>query len=165
MQTNLDALDEGLELLNRLSSQHYVADQSPIFLGTLGAHYRHLIEHYSCFLNALSDQELSFDSRPREAELENDIRLAKERIKSICDDLALIDSGEIDNSLTVHDQQSDAPIVSTIGRELLFLQAHTVHHHAIIGAMARRLGVQIQSGFGVAVSTQAFANQLRKVAR
>ena len=52
------------------------------------------------------------------------------------------------------DQQASEPVVSTVYRELLFLQSHTMHHYAIIGAMTRSFGAQPADDFGVAIATR-----------
>lgn len=45
---------------------------------------------------------------------------------------------------------------STVARELLFVVSHTVHHNAIIGAIAALLGVRTPERFGYAPSTIAY---------
>ena len=55
---------------------------------------------------------------------------------------------------TIIDEQSDVPVQTNLERELLFLQSHTVHHYAIIGAMTRAFGNQTDDEFGVAIATR-----------
>ncbi len=44
---------------------------------------------------------------------------------------------------------------TTIGREIVYVAMHTVHHHAMMGAMASTLGYQLPKHFGFAPSTLA----------
>ena len=48
---------------------------------------------------------------------------------------------------------------STHARELAFVFSHTIHHNAIIGTIARAIGVELPSNFGTAPSTIAYRNQ------
>jgi hypothetical protein len=42
---------------------------------------------------------------------------------------------------------------SSVGRELLFLSSHTVHHWALVAALLRHQGIEPGVEFGVAPST------------
>jgi len=42
---------------------------------------------------------------------------------------------------------------TTPERELAFVLSHTIHHHAVLGIMARELGVQAPERFGYAPAT------------
>ena len=156
IKSNLDTLNEGLSFLDSLSPAQYTASHQPAFLGTIGAHYRHFLEHYRCFLAQLEQQELCFDARERESELENDLEYAKQTVQGIATSLSLLKSTTLDEEVTVKDQQTSQPVKSSVARELLFLQAHTVHHYALIAAMARLLGLGTSPDFGVAIATKTF---------
>ena len=54
------------------------------------------------------------------------------------------------------DHRSDSVEVETsLGRELAFVLSHTIHHQAIIGAMASTLDVGVPERFGYAPATLA----------
>ena len=53
---------------------------------------------------------------------------------------------------------------STVGREVMYVVAHAVHHYALIGIMAGLMGVGLPPGFGVAPSTIKHQNELEEVA-
>ena len=44
---------------------------------------------------------------------------------------------------------------TTLGRELIFVLSHTIHHNSLIAVMAKTLGVVIPDRFGYAPSTLA----------
>ena len=67
-----------------------------------------------------------------------------------------IDPEVLDSDLLIRDQQTSDSVRTSVARELLFLQAHTVHHYAIIAAMARNLGLSTKPDFGLAIATKAF---------
>lgn len=158
LAANTTALLDGLTVLESLSDELYVRSCKPAFQSLIGAHFRHLLEHYQCFLHSVKngDQLICYDSRQR------DVNIELHRVHAVRVSVALVEqlnSFEImaeDCCYTVRDQQTLAPIATTIARELLFLQSHTVHHHAIIAAMCRILGHDVAENFGVAIATQAF---------
>ncbi len=154
LQTNVDALHEGETLLTALSAEQYTQGYKPAFHSTIGAHFRHVLEHYRCFLSQLSKAEFCYDSRERDQLLECDFSYAKQTIKDLGDRLSLLTNEDVGRACKVVDHQADGTVSSTIHRELLFLQSHTMHHYAIIGAMARALGSQPEDDFGVAIATR-----------
>ena len=71
-----------------------------------------------------------------------------------------IEDQAFSESYTFVDEQSVEPIATNLQRELLFLQSHTVHHYAIIGAMTRAFGNQPDNEFGVAIATRTHQKTL-----
>ena len=155
LQTNLDTLAEGLDLLRSLPSGAYTACHRPTFLATIGAHYRHLIEHYQCFIAHYNDTMVCYDARARDSRLEHCAETAINELENVMNGLRALLPIAMEQTLTLDDQQGADPVHTTIGREFLFLQAHTVHHYAMIAAMARLSGVEPAANFGVAVATRA----------
>jgi hypothetical protein len=47
-------------------------------------------------------------------------------------------------------------VATTLGRELLFVASHTVHHYALLGHYCRAAGVEPGQDFGKAPATVAF---------
>jgi hypothetical protein len=47
-------------------------------------------------------------------------------------------------------------VPTTLGRELLFLSSHTVHHFALVAQYCRAAGVEPEQDFGKAPATRAF---------
>lgn len=160
-QSNIKALKEGLKLLSMLEPAHYQQGFKPAFESHIGAHFRHLIEHYQCFFTQLPSGSISYDKRERDACLEVDIGYAKDTLVQICEQLGGTDFVGLSNHnlakpLMVEDQHLSGLVATTIERELLFLLSHTVHHFALIAAMARAVGLNPADGFGVAIATQSF---------
>jgi len=154
IQTNVSALQEGLELLALLTPVQYTQGYKPAFHSTIGAHFRHVLEHYRCFVYQLPNREICYDSRERDLELECDFHYAEKTIHSLIADLQQLASLDLDVNCTLVDQQASEAVATTVYRELLFLQSHTMHHYAIIGAMTRSFGAQPADDFGVAIATR-----------
>ncbi len=154
LQTNIDALDEGAALLALLKPEHYTQGFKPAFHSTIGAHFRHVLEHYRCFIKQLNDDSICYDSRERDQLLECDFDYANRTISELKVSLVELESRDLDRVCQISDQQASLPVATTIYRELLFLQSHTMHHYAIIGAMTRSFGAQPADDFGVAIATR-----------
>jgi len=161
---NIDALSEGLSLLALLNVEQYQQGYKPIFQSTLGTHYRHILEHYRCFFSQLAVFKFRYDKRERDQELEVNIDYAKQTIQDIIQQFVNFDMALFTKKYTVAEEQSDAYLVddveSTLERELMFLQSHTVHHFAMIAAMSRGQGVSPDESFGVAIPTQNYTRSL-----
>lgn len=154
LQTNIDALEEGAGLLALLEPDQYIQGYKPVFHSTIGAHFRHVLEHYRCFIKQLGVRRFCYDSRERDQLLECDVEYAKQTIVTLVESLQALESQNLDMECELQDQQASGPVASTLFRELLFLQSHAMHHYAIIGAMTRRLGAQPAEDFGVAIATR-----------
>lgn len=154
IQSNIDALEDGLELLSIIAPEHYTQSVKPSFQATIGEHYRHALEHYLCFAEQFATGVISYDQRCRDQHLQEDICRARETIETLCVKLAGIDTVAAQaKQLKINDQPLTEAITTTLERELMFLLSHTVHHYAIIAAMARALGNCPPEGFGVAIAT------------
>jgi hypothetical protein len=54
-------------------------------------------------------------------------------------------------------------VPTSLGRELLFLESHTVHHMALLADYVRGLGVVLDANFGKAPATIAFERAQKRV--
>ena len=66
IQQNLDVIDQGADLLERLRQ----ADARAC-IGQVGPHFRHCVEFYDCFLAGLELQRIDYDARDRSAAVES----------------------------------------------------------------------------------------------
>ena len=162
IDANIQALKEGVELLQILNSEQYDSGLKPAFQATIGAHYRHFIEHYRCLFTQIAKGVFCYDKRERDEQLESDREYALRSIAGLIVQLETIDFELFDQQYHIVDHQLAAPLATTLQRELLFLQSHTAHHYAIIAAMARGLGEQPMRDFGVAIATIKHAEKMRK---
>lgn len=160
-QSNITALFEGLKFLNMIDETHYQSTYKPVFNSTIGAHFRHVLEHYQCFFSQLEKQHFCYDSRLRNLKLEVDIEYAKTTLSEIIASLHAIDFTATAPVYYLSDESINANIETTLLRELAFLQSHTTHHYAIIAAIARSLGLHPQDDFGVAIATRNYQEMMQ----
>lgn len=159
INTNVAALEDGAELLAILDAEEYTSGFAPAFHSTIGAHFRHVLEHYRCLLSQIGSGLFCYDSRARDQLLECDIDYAERTISELKVALSKIDDGQFESAYSIDDQQVAGSVETSLQRELVFLQSHTIHHYAIIGAMTRTLGKQPETDFGVAIATRAHQQQ------
>ena len=154
IETNVNALEDGLELVQSLNAEQFTQNCEPAFQSNIGVHFRHLVEHYICFLEQWQSGLIRYEQRRRDLRLEMDLNYTEMTLLSLCEKLKNIDAVTIQVPLKITDQPFSQQIESGLERELLFLHSHTVHHYAMIAAMARSLGNTPKQGFGVAIATQ-----------
>ena len=158
LRLNLALLDQA-EAAIRALSDHYRTppspDQSPV-----GAHVRHVIDHYSSFFLGIESGKVDYYTRERDPRLEADpdaaveaLRTVKERLSRSSDLLGrplAVDTGGPE-----HEGGEARWAPSSVQREMAFVLSHTLHHMAIIRMAAHQLGVELHGDLGVAHSTLA----------
>jgi uncharacterized damage-inducible protein DinB len=177
-RANASVLRQGAALLSRLSVEQFrdaprLAGLPETALaaftrGAVGAHVRHVLDHYESFLGGLESGRIDYDRRERDRQLELDPTLARERLESCARRLERFPAHELDRPLAV--TTSSAPGraregASSLSRELQFLASHTVHHYALIAVLVRLWGVAPDDDFGVAPSTLAYEQGASRCAR
>ncbi|MEK6687192.1 MAG: hypothetical protein AABZ01_01880, partial [Gemmatimonadota bacterium] len=86
---NLALLEQGLRLLDQLTEDSYRATWDG--QSSVGAQYRHILEHYGCLLVGADAGRVDYDTRPREKELEEDLPAAAQRTRELTARLADVD--------------------------------------------------------------------------
>ena len=168
---NIQALTSGAEILKRLSREQYNQVSSPYFTASVGKHFRHILDHYLSFISGLSDRHVNYDQRDREARIETDAHCALDTLQQIIATLSTLKTTANPRAITEQhlyvtlctscSTELTEPVASSLQRELVFLQGHTIHHYAIIAAILKFEGVSFDQSFGVAASTQKYLKQMQ----
>lgn len=124
----------------------------------LGKHVRHIIDHYLSFIGAVSLSSiapLNYENRQREEDLERDNHAARDRLLAVAGSLEQLARTPASTRLPMVHVSDDERVVmdTTVGRELVFLASHTIHHMAIVAMLAEQAGVSVPEDFGVQPST------------
>lgn len=160
LETNLVLLQQGLDVIDQLGPDRF-AHARPGH-SSIGAHVRHILDHYQCFLAGLPNGRVDYDARERDAATELQAARAQARLAATIDALdslgtdAMPPAIEVNASSGAHGDRPAAWTRSTPTRELGFLQSHTVHHYALIKLLAELEGVALDPAFGVAPATIAW---------
>ena len=167
IEQNIHFLEEGLLLVRRLSDDLYCPSASAVEDNGVGSHLRHCLDHYFNFLEGATAGVIDYDARLRDPRVEADRQYAVRQIEQTIGRLRALAPLALRASVLVklhsggEPESEEAVTESTLGRELLFLISHTVHHYALIAMLLRARGFQIDAGFGVAPSTLKYRRSLQ----
>jgi hypothetical protein len=159
VQGNVHWLRQALRLLGRLDDAAYSTTPAGFAPHRAGAHLRHIVEFYQCFLEGLQSSHIDYDARRRDEAIESSRGAASAAIRTIIRTLET--SVELRGERIIWVRMEDAAasdvresfMESSISRELQVLSSHTVHHFALIAMTLRMHGVEMDPDFGMAPST------------
>lgn len=154
----IDVLQQGQTLLEGLTDSQFTTTLAEAGKASIGAHYRHSLDHFKTLLDGADTGVLDYDARARDVRLETDRHFAIETTRSYCDAFASLDRVALDTSVSVRcsvcsDDAGEEQVSSTYAREGVYVVAHAVHHYALISVMCRMQGITPPQNFGIAAST------------
>ena len=160
----VEVLRQGESLLRNIDNEKYTRKLRPAFNSAIGGHYRHCLDHFQSLLEGLDLDEVNYDHRARDRRIENDWKFAlaeTQRLLRACESIPTPLLGcPINVRSQVNYEIDEAALIgSTVGRELMYAVAHTIHHYALIAVMCGLLDVPVPEGFGVAPSTLKYREQ------
>jgi hypothetical protein len=170
IQMNAGWLRQAQRILGQSDDSLLVANPPGLGLWRIGGHIRHIIEFYECFLDGLECGHIDYDSRRRDEILERSCAAASQRIGAIIERLETDSAlrGDAVVFVRVEDAAAfdldDPYLISSVGRELLALSSHTVHHFALVAVALRAFGIEPGAEFGVAPSTLRYQAAVKKEA-
>ena len=161
---NLFFVNQAIELLQRLTNQEYATPSLLLNSGGIGPHIRHCIEHYQSFLDGLPLAKIDYDARKRDKKMETNIEYGIECLNDVyvrLERLETIDSETLHVKMETNADENEPAVwmVSSVGREMMSLVSHTVHHFAIVALLLNGMNKAVPRGFGVAPSTLKFQAQ------
>ena len=159
-QFNDEALAELEYLVRTISKSHYQASLSSRS-SSIGTHVRHIIEFYQCLFQGLSTGWVNYDKRERKHSLESSPEEAMKHLEIIRMKFGTIEENTVVTlSACTGPDGREISTSSSVLRELLFLQSHTIHHLAVIALLLERTGVTIPENLGIATSTRVYQQNL-----
>ncbi len=165
----IQTLSQGEALLAQLSDEDYTRTLPVAFNASIGAHYRHCLDHFRSLFDAAVDGDLNYDHRQRGTLVENDRFAALNATRELREGFERLSASCLPRTLTVtcktsHTLPGTESSASTVAREFIYCVAHAVHHHALIGFMANVMGLNLPPKFGFAPSTIKHLEQSPKSA-
>jgi len=150
----LEQLDE---VLDHLTDEQYAKKPVGVIESSVGGHVRHCLDHVRSLLDAIWTGRLCYDNRNRGTEVETERDAAQQAIQDLIDVLDGLSGNFLDHelilSVLMDPTASPIHVRTSVGRELAYVLAHTIHHNALIGAMVTTLGAWLPDRFGYAPST------------
>lgn len=160
---NLESLDQMIMFIDSLSESEYQYIPTPLFDSSIGQHLRHIVDLFLALMNG-ANEEINYDIRRRGAPIETDSNIGLKELNEIRDWISKITEDDINQNTLIHTetalhtQQTDT-FKSSFGRELCFASSHLVHHLAIMAAIAKMAGKNVDSTLGLAPATATFVRE------
>jgi hypothetical protein len=153
-----DVLRQGCMLLDSASEETYVSPHAGAASGTIGAHYRHVLEHFACVLEGLRSGRINYDARKRDGQIESSITYARQVTQILIADFRAIPPQFLERDCNVistvtYGESQAHEVGSTLAREVVYSIGHAIHHYAIIKLLSAGVGLQLPYEFGIAPST------------
>jgi len=153
---NIEMINQLQDSLSALNEAQFCWQHHPIS-GSVGTHTRHIVDHYTCFFVGVQRNEINYDLRARDVQLETCIVRANEvleQVTRVLNDLTELDAAASILVVSSTDAQIEPlTTASTLVRELVFLQSHTIHHMALIRIIFELQGCDVPEFFGFSPST------------
>ena len=153
----VEALQQGVCLLDVLSDQDYIENLPAVFSASIGGHFRHCLEHFEPLVEPEATV-IDYDARARDVRVESDRGYALERTRALLEACRALPPASM--ARKVHTRckvsylsDSSPLVISTLGREAMYAVVHAIHHYALISVMCHLLDIPLPEGFGVAPST------------
>jgi uncharacterized damage-inducible protein DinB len=160
----MDAQNGTLLITNQMSAllhqlpPHVYTCPIPLFHGsTIGQHFRHILEFYTCLMEGYDRSYIDYSSRQRDDSISENQEMAISVLESV---IAAVTQFDVQQELQIEGEFSvhstfRSTYLSSLGRELQYAFDHAIHHLAII-----RMGLEshfpefpVDSDLGVAPST------------
>jgi hypothetical protein len=154
--SNIDLLEQALHVIEGLDNRLFGRTVPGIPSLRVGAHLRHVLEFYECFLDGIPSRVIDYEQRRRDGRVESSRAAAVAKAVATIRRLEAFSPDSHDTEICVRSE--DAPdseefLRSTVARELQALSSHTVHHFALIAITLQAFGISVPPSFGVARST------------
>lgn len=161
---NSALLSQAIGMIEQLQA---LANSTFVYAQAVGPHVRHIIEHYEALLRHLDNNtsaSVDYDTRERDMAVQSQPEATKAKLRTVAGQLEHLSSQaawQLDTPLQTRLQtgaygELQMTVASSLGRELLFLSSHTVHHFALLSHYCKAAGVDLGHDFGKAPSTLAF---------
>lgn len=153
-----EVLGQGCTFLDRVSDEVYSRRLKGTFAASLGAHYRHVLDHFLCLTEGIRTGQVNYDQRRRNPQLENSVECARLVTEGLIEELGGFSREVLQRecivTYSVGYGDSDAePVRSNLAREVMFCVGHAIHHYALLKLLCAEEGVSLPYEFGVAPST------------
>lgn len=150
-------------VVENMSGEQYAARGVGYVEGSTGGHVRHGLDHVTALLGGMSTGCIDYETRRRGTDVETNRDAAVSGLTQAAGRVERIEIDDLAQPVRVIVRfTADGGTVamgSTLGRELAFVLSHTIHHNALIAAIAVAQGIELPEYFGFAPSSVAFLKQ------
>ena len=157
-------LQQGLAMLDNTDQGSYARKEEGPWGSSIGAHYRHVLDHFVCLIEGLWDFQINYDHRGRNRDIESSVDAARQATRELIEALNAIPDDVLKLECTVvysvgYGEAETQAVRSVIARELMFCVGHAIHHYAIVKLLCSLRAVPLPYEFGIAPSTLKYQAQ------
>lgn len=159
--SQVDITKQALNLLHTIDNDGYQYVCKPYVTSSIGQHMRHILDHYLALKQGLQTNTIDYEMRNRFSQVETQTHEAASLLAGIVKWLDGLSENELATKLMIISdctmtKPTNAKINSTLGRELLYVSSHCIHHFSLISIICKLQNIAIPEDFGVAPATLAF---------
>ena len=158
----ISVLQQGCIFLHQVGDETYArplegtADGKPG--SSLGAHYRHVLDHFLCLAEGIRTGQVNYDQRRRNPQVESSVTCARLATEGLIDELGDLSPELLRRECAVvysvgYGETDAGGVKSNFAREVMFCVGHAIHHFAILRLLCAGVGVRLPYEFGIAPST------------
>lgn len=158
----ISVLQQGCIFLDRVGDETYACPLEGAGHGkpgsSLGAHYRHVLDHFLCLAEGVRTGQVNYDQRRRNPQLETSVGCARLVTEGLIDELGGLSPQILPRECAViysvgYGEAEAEAVKSNLAREVMFCVGHAIHHYAILRLLCTGAGIKLPYEFGVAPST------------
>ncbi|MBF7074071.1 DinB family protein [Glaciecola sp. MH2013] len=161
----VDVVEQAISLLDDISLSDYQSALKPHFSSSIGAHIRHIVDHFTAIVDGYEAGEINYNKRNRHGDVEQFPQKAIASLESVSEWLLTTCSSELLNKKVYVTTEIDishtksTTCESTLERELVFAASHAIHHYALIRIIRNMQGKDLPEFFGYAPATITHLNR------
>ncbi len=142
-----DVLQQGCMFLDRIGDEIYARPIEGEFAASLGAHYRHVLDHFLCLAEGIRTGQVNYDQRRRNPQLESSVTCARLVTDGLIDELGGLSRKILQRECTV------TYSVDYGETEAEAVRSNLARDYAILRLLCAGVGVKMPYEFGIAPST------------
>lgn len=157
---HINMLSQVADLVKKFNSEEFTESIGVLNNATIGQHVRHIVEFYVCLFEGSARGHVNYEDRERNILLETVPDFVLEKIEEY---QHILENENLEKQIQFKHLIGDLlfEIPSSLGRELIYLSEHSIHHFALIKiGMAQAFPEKsLPLNFGVADSTVRYSRK------
>lgn len=163
IKSQQEIIAQAITYIQNMDDNQYTFVLSPYFSSSAGTHIRHIIDHYRAVMLGRNNT-VDYNQRNRQCPTENCRKSALSALEDIDRWLAGLTEEALSTPLCIISEVSiceyeNSLSKSSLGRELVFVSSHAVHHYSLLKIMAQMMSIPVNNDLGIAPTTASFIRE------
>lgn len=143
--------EKGIYLLSIISDAQYSNQSVPPYFSSIGSHFRHTLDMFSCVINGFNIGNIDFTIRERNKLTEQKCEVGILYSNTLLKKIKLFTEQDLKSVILITDDFGFGKHTAktTLRAALMQAQSHAIHHYATIGFIIYQLGIDLpENDFG-----------------